>query len=91
MSEVRLLRTLNISDSLRSVGIVSMSSKNVGDMGGVTDMTGSGAGLTVRTTVTTLLDGLVGKEVFTFEKIFLRRRGKLQCDKGIEDRVSSKI
>ena len=35
--------------------------------------------------------GLVGKEVFTFEKILLRRRGKLQCDKGIEDRVSSKI
>ncbi len=33
--------------------------------------------------------GLVGKEVFTLEKIIPWRRGQLQCDKGIEDRVSS--
>jgi hypothetical protein len=35
--------------------------------------------------------GLMGKKVFTLEKILPRRRGQLQCDKGIEDRVSSKI
>ncbi len=34
---------------------------------------------------------LVGKEVFTLEKILPWRRGQLQCDKGIEDRVLSKI
>ncbi len=36
-------------------------------------------------------NGFVGKEVFTFKKILPRRRGKLQRDKGIEDRVTSKI
>jgi hypothetical protein len=35
--------------------------------------------------------GLGWKEVFTLKKILSRRRGQLQCDKGIEDRVSSKI
>ncbi len=35
--------------------------------------------------------GLVGKEVFTLEKILPWRRGQLQSHKGIEDRVSSKI
>ena len=35
--------------------------------------------------------GLVGKEVFTLEKILPWRRCQLQRDKGIEDRVSSKI
>jgi hypothetical protein len=34
---------------------------------------------------------LLGKEVFTLEKILYRRRGQLHRDKGIEDRVSSKI
>jgi hypothetical protein len=34
---------------------------------------------------------LVGKEVFTLEKILPWRRFQLQRDKGIEDRVSSKI
>ncbi len=33
----------------------------------------------------------VGKEVFTFKKIHPGRRGQLQRDKGIEDRVRSKI
>jgi hypothetical protein len=33
----------------------------------------------------------VGKEVFTFKKILPWRRSQLQCDKGIEDRVTSKI
>jgi DNA-binding NtrC family response regulator len=33
----------------------------------------------------------VGKEVFAFKKILPRRRGKFERDKGIEDRVSSKI
>jgi hypothetical protein len=32
-----------------------------------------------------------GKKVFTFKKILLGRRGKLERDKGIEDRVISKI
>jgi hypothetical protein len=32
-----------------------------------------------------------GKEVFTFKKILPGRRGKSERDKGIEDRVSSKI
>jgi hypothetical protein len=36
-------------------------------------------------------NGFVGKEVFTFKKILPGRRGKLERDKGIEDRVSSKI
>jgi hypothetical protein len=36
-------------------------------------------------------DSLLGKEVFTFKKILSGRRGKIQCDKGIEDRVSWKI
>jgi hypothetical protein len=31
------------------------------------------------------------KEVFTFKKILPGRRGKLERDKGIEDRVTSKI
>jgi hypothetical protein len=35
--------------------------------------------------------GLVGKEVFPLEKILPGRRGQLQCDMGIEDRVNSKI
>jgi hypothetical protein len=34
---------------------------------------------------------LVVKEVFTLGKILPGRRGQLQRDKGIEDRVSSKI
>jgi hypothetical protein len=34
---------------------------------------------------------LVGKEVFTFKKILPGRLSQFQCDKGIEDRVSSKI
>jgi hypothetical protein len=33
----------------------------------------------------------VGKEVFTFKIILPGKRGKLERDKGIEDRVSSKI
>jgi hypothetical protein len=36
-------------------------------------------------------NGFVGKEVLTFKKILPVRRGKLGSDKGIEDRVSSKI
>jgi hypothetical protein len=35
--------------------------------------------------------GFVGKEVFTFKKILPSRRGELHRDKGIEDRVTSKI
>jgi hypothetical protein len=35
--------------------------------------------------------GLVGKEVFPLQKILPGRRGQLQCDMGIEDKVSSKI
>jgi hypothetical protein len=35
------------------------------------------------------VNGFVGKEVFTFKKILPGR--KLERDKGIEDRVSSKI
>jgi hypothetical protein len=38
-----------------------------------------------------LLMASVGKEVFTFKKILPEDRGKLDRDKGIEDRVSSKI
>jgi hypothetical protein len=34
---------------------------------------------------------LMGKEVFPFEKILPWKTGKVQSDKGIEDRVSSKI
>ncbi len=36
-------------------------------------------------------NGFVGKEVFTFKKILFGRRVKLERDKVIEDRVSSKI
>jgi hypothetical protein len=38
-----------------------------------------------------LIQNFVGKEGFAFKKILPGRRGKLECDKGIEDRVRSKI